>query len=93
MSRLKNVSIHNVPFNLQDNLWDYIVTDKMKLKSYTQSDLDKDIIDFKKMTEKYDIWDRSFWGLAIHESISAVACTVSSDRGYLIKRLKDLGLW
>ena len=90
LNRLDWALKHMNHFNEQNDMWQFIIANYMKVKSYKMEDLKSDIEKFK--TSKVDVWDRKFYGLTIHESISAVAVPTSERRQSIANLIEEHGL-
>lgn len=77
--------------NSKSSLWDYIVSDKLKLKSYSMENLKVDIECLKNFDA--DIWCKDFYGLSIHESISAIAVPTGQKLRSVRNLIKENELW
>lgn len=74
----------------KDGMWEYVLAEKFKLKSYSEKDLQADIKKLKDFRAKgFDLYDRSFFGLTIHESISACAVPLSSKLRWVTYRIES----
>lgn len=66
----------------------YIKEDKLKDKDYSIKKLEADIQKLKDFRAKgFDLWQRDFYGLSIHESISACAVPLSSELRWVTKKI------
>tara|TARA_R110000765_G_scaffold337033_1_gene427373 strand:+ start:606 stop:1139 length:534 start_codon:yes stop_codon:yes gene_type:complete len=78
--------------NYMDNdpvMWEYVLSEVFKLKSYTKKDLNNDIKALAEFRSKgFDLYNRSFWNIGIHESICACASPLSSKLRWVSYRIK-----
>jgi len=88
LERIDNAITHEKYMSTDKSMWDYIVKEKLKLKSYTKSDLEADIKKLKEFRAKgFDLYNRDFWGISIHESICACASPMSSKLRLVTHRI------
>jgi len=80
-----NVTHNSKVDKYPDDIIKYIVErDKSKL-------LDKsELLDCKNALENLDVWDKSFWGLSVLESISAVAVPAKNTKKYTLEKIDEI---
>jgi len=88
LTRIDNAITHEKYMSTNKFMWDYIVKEKLKLKSYTKKDLEADIQKLKDFRAKgFDLYNRDFWGISIHESICACASPMSSKLRWVTHKI------
>ena len=90
LNRISLAITHEKKMNSQNDMWDYIVAEKLKVKSYTKKDLNADIKELADFRAKgFDLYNRAFWGISIHESICACASPLSSELRWVTYKIKS----
>jgi len=88
LKRIENAIKYEHYITKDKAMWEYIVEDVLKLKSYTRKDLEADIKTLQDFRAKgFDLYNRSFWNISIHESICACASPMSSKLRWVTYRI------
>lgn len=77
---------HNAKINrYSDDIIEYIIErDKTRLLNKNE------LLDCKNALKNLDFWDKSFWGLSILESISAVAVPSTNTKKYTLGKIDEI---